>query len=1105
MPNHNCYICNHRICSSAFVKTCSICSNVCHTLCLSGVSKFDEFYKYETPEWMCTYCIYDCLPFVCIDDENLFMETLLELRDDIFTLSLQELNEKIFNPFELNQDSLSDPLMDVDPDNNYFSNLTISTLNSEYYLEDSFNNKCNELSISSKNFSMIHMNIRSAQKNLKEFEIYLNSLVIQFTVLALTETWFTDINCNLHSIEQYESFENHRSGRSGGGVALFVRKTAVYKARPDLDIFNEFIESKFVELDKTNFEQSKSVVIGVIYRPPNTDIYEFNRLISMIQCKVAKENKDCYLLGDYNINLLNVSSHIPSSDFLETVFADSFVPLINKPTRVCDRSATLIDNILTNKTDINDTVVGILYSDITDHYPIFCIDYRKFPVPKEERIVRRNLSQRNISKFKEMIAHTKWNDVSLSTDTQVAYSLFFNRLSNIYNECFPIRTIKKSYNNRKPWITECISKSINNKNKLMAKSKKCPFNHRLQFMYKEYKRTLQKTMRAAEKNHYDKLFKQHKCDLRKSWNIIKQIINRKKCSKTPKYFYVQDKKTDDRNEISDGFNRFYVNLGPSLAKKIPQSHLNPMSLLKDSLSSSIFLTTVNEEEIINIFKSMKSGSCGWDGLSPHIIKMTIQYFLHPLMHICNLSLLDGKFPNELKIAKVLPLYKGGDDSQLVNYRPVSVLPVFSKVLERLMYDRIVNFLNDHNILYKFQFGFRKDHSTSIALMILVDRITKALSEGQYVVGVFIDFSKAFDTVNHDILLQKLWHYGIRGLAYDWLSSYLNNRFQYVSFDGVESSYCRISCGVPQGSILGPLLFLIYINDMANVSDELFTLLFADDTNTFLTGNDVNQMIKIMNSELQKLVTWMQVNKLSLNVSKTHFIIFRSSKMKNPVFTERLTMNNVDLKQEIKTKFLGVIIDQKLSWGPHIDHIKSKASKGIGIICKTKSLLNVSTLTTLYNSFVYPYLNYATEIWGDTHISYLNILQKLQKKVLRIITKSSWYAHTQPLFEELNILNLQKIHLYKVGIIMFKVHRNMTPVAFSELFVHNHNIHSHGTRQLHKLHVPIARTDYMQRIITVKGVRIWNHLYNILPIDRSLPCFKFHLRKYLLGLHDVSQI
>ena len=152
---------------------------------------------------------------------------------------------------------------------------------------------------------------------------------------------------------------------------------------------------------------------------------------------------------------------------------------------------------------------------------------------------------------------------------------------------------------------------------------------------------------------------------------------------------------------------------------------------------------------------MKSGSCGWDGLSPHIIKMTIQYFLHPLMHICNLSLLDGKFPNELKIAKVLPLYKGGDDSQLVNYRPVSVLPVFSKVLERLMYDRIVNFLNDHNILYKFQFGFRKDHSTSIALMILVDRITKALSEGQYVVGVFIDFSKAFDTVNHDILLQKL--------------------------------------------------------------------------------------------------------------------------------------------------------------------------------------------------------------------------------------------------------------------------------------------------------------------------------------------------------------
>ena len=213
-------------------------------------------------------------------------------------------------------------------------------------------------------------------------------------------------------------------------------------------------------------------------------------------------------------------------------------------------------------------------------------------------------------------------------------------------------------------------------------------------------------------------------------------------------------------------------------------------------------------------------------------------------------------------------------------------------------------------------------------------------------------------MNHQILLQKLWHHGVRGIAYQWLSSYLEDRFQYVSFDSTESSQSKITCGVPQGSISGPLLFLIYINDMANVSDKLFTLLFADDTNAFITGHNIDEMIVIMNHELKNLVTWMNANKLSLNVSKTHFIIFRSPGMRKPIFTEKLNINGSELLQESQTKFLGLIVDQKFTWGPHINYIRKKICKGIGIICRAKSLLYASTLITLYNSFVYPYLNYA---------------------------------------------------------------------------------------------------------------------------------------------------
>ena len=238
---------------------------------------------------------------------------------------------------------------------------------------------------------------------------------------------------------------------------------------------------------------------------------------------------------------------------------------------------------------------------------------------------------------------------------------------------------------------------------------------------------------------------------------------------------------------------------------------------------------------MTILKGMKSSSPGWDDISPRIVKQTYKCFLEPLVHISNISILHGVFPNELKIAKVIPLYKGGESKLLVNYRPVSVLPVFSKLLERLMYERITEFIDENEVLYNLQFGFRKNHSTTIALSLLNDKISKSLCDGEYVLGVFLVFSKAFDSVNHGILLRKLYAYDIRWVAHDWLKSYSSCRAQYVVFRGIESTKRTVTCGVPQGSILGPLLFLLYINDMASVSTIFYPMLFADNTNVFLSG------------------------------------------------------------------------------------------------------------------------------------------------------------------------------------------------------------------------------------------------------------------------------
>ena len=676
-------------------------------------------------------------------------------------------------------------------------------------------------------------------------------------------------------------------------------------------------------------------------------------------------------------------------------------------------------------------------------------------------------SSRNVLKFVESVRNINWSDVLKCFDPQECYTKFFKKLNEVYEISFPFREYVTTYKNRKPWLTEGIKTAIKRKNELWVKCQTYSSMH-FALQYNEYKKYLQRVCRKAEKDYYDNLFNENKNDIVKSWKIIRNIINSKKNSHINETFHIENKDVNDKEIIANKFNEFYVNIGPTLARNIPSGRCEPISYIKNGIVNSIFLRSVNENEVVTILKDMKSSSPGWDDISPRIVKQTYKCFLEPLVHISNISILHGVFPNELKIAKVIPLYKGGESKLLVNYRPVSVLPVFSKLLERLMYERITEFIDENEVLYNLQFGFRKNHSTTIALSLLNDKISKSLYDGEYVLGVFLDFSKAFDTVNHDILLRKLYAYGIRGVAHDWLKSYLSCRAQYVVFRGIESTKRAVTCGVPQGSILGPLLFLLYINDMASVSTILYPMLFADDTNVFLSGRNANHLIRIMNGELLNIVDWLDCNRLSLNVSKTHFILFRSQGMRNPVINEELTIKNEPIKQDYKTKFLGVIVDEKLTWSEHIQYIKCKIAKGIGIISKARRLLKNETLRILYYCFVYPYLNYCVEVWGDTFKTYLQTLVKLQRRVLRIISQSKWNESVDHLYKFYNIMQLKKIHFYKVALLMFRVKTLSAPSVFRAIFIENKDVHNYDTRQREKFHVPSVKRDYMQRTISYRG-------------------------------------
>ena len=781
---------------------------------------------------------------------------------------------------------------------------------------------------SNQGFSLCHLNICSIPAHLSELEAYLNYLSINFSVIAITETFLKEMNADLYGIAGYEHVFRCRSNKKQGGTSLFVKDNFTIKERRDLEINNDDIESQILEIEKSDLAQGKNIVIGVIYRPHgncNEFVFYFKNLLDTIR----SEHKICYFLGDFNVDLFKIDIHKPTSDFLDSMYSHLYIPLINRPTRVTQETSTLIDNIFTNNLNNKcNTVSGIFPINISDHYLIWHVSEMHMNMDKPKYFLRRQLGERNKQTFQNHLSAIDWTSVLEENDTQTAFSLFHSKYMTCYNKSFPVIKINFQYNNRKPWLSQSLRNSIRQKNKLYLKSEKVPTLSNIR-AYKLSKTFLSKALVAAENTHLEQLFIMNQGNLTKTWNIIKGIINKNSSKKIQQSFVHGDNVIINKDDIAEHFNNFFINIGPNLNKNMSGPNGNVLEFMQRS-KKSIFIMPTTPDEIVNIVKKLKPSSPGWDEIRSDILQLSMHTIVDPLCHICNLSLKHGIFPNELKLAKVIPIYKSGDPMYFVHYCPVSVLPVMSKVLEKLMYNRLYNFLQEMLTLYKNQFGFRPDHSTYMALILCIDKIISALENGDCVFGVFLDFSKAFDTIDHCILLKKLECYGIRGTALKWFESYLSNRYQYVYINGVSSTRQKIVCGVPQGSILGPLLFLIYVNDLANIVQELFKLMYADDSNLFLQGSDLPLMERTFNHGLAQISKWLKLNKLVLNIDKTYSILFRRRKQLLN-YEPCIKIDDRPISRVSDTKFLGVYIDEHLIWKKHIQYIGNKIAKGIGIL------------------------------------------------------------------------------------------------------------------------------------------------------------------------------
>ena len=659
-----------------------------------------------------------------------------------------------------------------------------------------------------------------------------------------------------------------------------------------------------------------------------------------------------------------------------------------------------------------------------------------------------------------------WAQIYRFNNSNNGFEFFVQKLTEISLQASKSQEIKiaKRFAFHKPWMNRRLLKLVSQRSKLHKQSKREPFNASLLQKYRKYRNYVTSQIFHAKSEFYRMEYEKCRSNINEKWKFVNKVIRQDfSNSAAPKRIKAGDKDVTNPLELAECFNNHFIEIGKQLADKLPASNVHFESFMTQKQESNIqfHFEEVLEDEVFSIINQLNTAT-GYDKISVKLLKENLLTLTPVLTFLINLAISTSTFPDCLKTARVTALHKKGSKLDLTNYRPISILPVLSKVLEKVMARQIRVYMEDFNFFVENQYGFREKRNTTSAINVLLEKLYNNLDKGKVTHSVFLDLSKAFDTVDHKILIEKLQFYNFSESAHSFIKSYLTKRSQFVSISNVSSSMREINIGVPQGSILGPLLFLIFINDLAYSIPNMEAILFADDTTVFSTE------FLVLQDQINQVSNWCLANKLIINTQKTLSMHFKNPQKHllspfNPLF-----INNSPLLVTDTALFLGITIDEKISFNQHIAKLCNKLIYVILMLRHAKQYFDTKTMVDLYYTFFYPHLLYGLEFWGHASSTELDRILVLQKKALRIILKLQPNATVVSNFATLKIMPIRMLFKYR-----FLLHfiNNYPSDTIKDLVIHHH----HETRLKASNAITTAKfkTNKGQRSMLFSAAKLFN--------------------------------